>query len=353
MKRTKIVRLVTALGLVAGLAACGSDDEAGGDAETAAADESAAAEESAAPAEETAAAESADAPAATGEGITLAINPWTGSAVNAQVAKVVLEAELGTPVEFVEIDEFATWPGMEDGSIDAVLEVWPSGHAADYETYITTNQTVVDLGPLGPEAKIGWYVPTFVVEEHPELATWEGFMDPELAGLFATAETGDLGQFLMGDPTYVTYDEQIIANLGLPLQYVVGGSEATILTAIDTAIADQKPVLLQFWKPHWKQLEADLTEVQLPAVTDACAAAAAAGDGTYACDYPVDVLYKAASAGLAEKNPAAFDFLSKLQLTTEQQSEIAGYIDRDGMDAGEAAAKWVADNPDVVAGWLA
>ena len=352
MTRNTIVRVVAALGLVAGLAACGDDDEADSGAAETAADESAAAATEA-PAEDTAAAESGDAPAATGEGITLAINPWTGSAVNAHVAKVVLESELGTPVEFVEIDEFATWPGMEDGSIDAVLEVWPSGHAADYETYITTNQTVVDLGPLGPEAKIGWYVPTFVVDEHPELATWEGFQDPELAKLFATAETGDLGQFLMGDPTYVTYDEQIIANLGLPLQYVVGGSEATILTAIDTAMADQTPVLLQFWKPHWKHLEADLTEVALPAVTEECAASAAAGDGGYACDYPVDVLYKAASAGLQEKNPAAFDFLSAMQLTTEQQSEIAGYIDRDGMDPADAAAKWVADNPDVVAGWLA
>ena len=65
-------------------------------------------------------------------------------------------------------------------------------------------------------------MPKFVVDEHPELATWEGFKDPELAKLFATAESGDLGQFLMGDPSYVTYDEQIIANLGLPLKYVVG-----------------------------------------------------------------------------------------------------------------------------------
>ena len=111
---------------------------------------------------------------------------------------------------------------MDAGDIDAVLEVWPSGHAADYETYIDEKKSVVDLGLLGPEAKIGWYVPTFVVEEHPELATWEGFKDPELAGLFATAESGDLGQFLMGDPSYVTFDEQIIANLELPLKYVVG-----------------------------------------------------------------------------------------------------------------------------------
>jgi glycine betaine/proline transport system substrate-binding protein len=334
--------------LVLAIAACGDDDDDDADASPAT-DEPSATE---APASAT------DAPAATGEtpaggeGITLAINPWTGSAVNAHVAKVVLERELNTPVEFVEIDEFATWPGMEDGSIDAVLEVWPSGHAADYETYITNNKTVVDMGPLGPEAKIGWYVPTFVVDEHPELATWEGFKDPELAKLFATAETGDLGQFLMGDPTYVTFDEQIIANLDLPLKYVVGGSEAAVLTALDNGVADQKPVLVQFWKPHWKHAVLDLTEVELPEVTDECLASAAAGDGQYACDYAPDILYKAASAALEQKNPTAWSFIQSFQLTIDQQNEIAAYIDGDGMDPAAAAQKWVDENPDAAAAWL-
>ena len=92
-----------------------------------------------------------------------------------------------------------------------------------------------------------------------------------------------------------------------------------MLTALDNAVADHTPVLMQFWKPHWKQLVLDLTEVKLPDVTDECLASAAAGDGNYACDYAPDVLYKAASAKLAEKNPAAFAFLQKFQLTTEQQ----------------------------------
>ena len=334
--RRSLTLLAAGVALAGLLAACGSDDETGDTAST----------------EAPAASSEAEAPSATGEGIVLAVNPWTGSAVNAAVAKVVLEAN-GTPVELLDIDENATWVGMDDGSIDAVLEVWPSGHTADYETYITGKGTVVDLGKLGPSAKIGWYVPTFVVEEHPELATWEGFEDPALAGLFATAESGDLGQFLMGDPSYVTYDEQIIANLGLPLKYVVAGSEAALLTAIDQAVADKTPVLMQFWQPHWKQLEVDLTEVKLPDVTDECLASAAAADGGFACDYPVDELYKAASAGLEAKNATAFAFLSKLSLTTEQQSEIAGYVDRDGMTAIEAAQKWVDANADIVAGWMA
>jgi glycine betaine/proline transport system substrate-binding protein len=287
-----------------------------------------------------------------GADISLAVNPWTGAAVNANVAKIVLEASLGTKTTLVDIDEKATWPGLDDGSLDAVLEVWPSGHGADFDTYITGKKTVVEIGKLGPEAKIGWYIPTSMLADHPELATWEGFKDPANAKLFATAESGDLGQFLMGDPSYVSYDEQIIKNLNLPLKFVVAGSEAALITAVQQAEKDGTPLLLQFWQPHWLQSKVKLSEVKLPDVTDACTAAATANDGSYACDYPVDILYKAASAKLEAKNAKAFAFLSKMQLTTDQQNEIAAMVDSDRKTAAEAAQTWVDANPDVVAEWL-
>jgi glycine betaine/proline transport system substrate-binding protein len=332
-------------------ASCGGDDDdsAGGDATTAPSEAPGTTAGGGEPSATTAG--GGEAPAE-GEGITLAVNPWTGSAVNANVAKIVLESELGTTVELVEIDENATWPGMASGDIDAVLEVWPSGHAEDYSTYVEGEKSVVDLGLLGPTAKIGWYVPSFVVDEHPELATWEGFKDPELAKLFATAETGDKGQFLMGDPSYVSYDEQIIQNLELPLQFVVAGSEAAEITAIQQAVDDQKPLLFYFWQPHWLQSRVDLTEIKLPDVTDACLAAAESNDGTYDCDYPPDELYKAANAGLEEKNAAAYAFLEKFQLTIDQQNEIAALVDSDGMEAAAAAQQWVDENPDAVQGWV-
>ncbi|MCU1361636.1 MAG: glycine/betaine transporter substrate-binding protein, partial [Ilumatobacteraceae bacterium] len=166
-----------AIGLIAAglLAACGSDDNSS-DATAAPADSTGVSAAPGATAEP-----GGTTPAATGDGIVLAVNPWTGSAVNANVAKVVLESQLGTKTDLIDIDENATWVGMDAGQIDAVLEVWPSGHAADYDTYVTGKKSVVDLGKLGPTAKIGWYVPSFVVDEHPELATWEGFKDPALA----------------------------------------------------------------------------------------------------------------------------------------------------------------------------
>ena len=44
--------------------------------------------------------------------------------------------------------------------------------------------------------------------------------------------------------------------------------------------------------------------------------------------------------------------LSNLQLTTEQQNEIAALIDGEGMTGAEAAQQWVDANEDVWKAWL-
>jgi glycine betaine/proline transport system substrate-binding protein len=323
----KVIRVALATSLVVGLAACGSSTKTTSTA-------SAASTVPAAP-------------------ITLAVNPWTGSAVNANIAKVVLESKLGTTVTLTDIDENATWVGMDKGDIDAVLEQWPSGHGPDMKTYIDEKKTVVNLGVLGPQAKIGWYVNSAALAADPKVATWEGFKDAATAGKFATPETGNQGRFLMGDPSYVTFDEQIITNLKLPLKYTVAGSEAALITAIQQAETDKKPILLQFWQPHWLQSKVKLTEVKLPAVTKECLASADAKDGKYACDYAPDPIFKAASVKLAKKNAKAEAFLKKFTLTTEQQNEVAAMIDGDKMAADVAAKKWVDANAKLVDGWLA
>jgi glycine betaine/proline transport system substrate-binding protein len=285
--------------------------------------------------------------------VTLAVNPWTGSKVNAEVAKVVLESKLGAKVTLVALDESPTWPALDSGSVDAVLEVWPSGHVDDKAKYIDEKKSVVDIGVLGPKAKIGWYVNEAALAANPKFATIDGFKDAAATKAFATAESGDQGQFLMGDPGYVTFDKQIIDNLKLPLKYVESGSEATLITAIQNSEKDKKPLLLQFWQPHWLHSKVKLTEVKLPAVSAECSASAAAKDGKYNCDYPVDNVYKAASAKLKGKNAKAFAFLSKMQLTTEQQNEIAAMIDGDGKASDVAAKTWVDAHADIVKAWLA
>ena len=155
-------------------------------------------------------------------GIVLVQNAWTASALNAAIAKILIEENLGNSVEITAIDENTMFSGLADGDLDACLELWPSGISADEQAYLDDG-SVVQIGQLGAIGQIGWYVPRYVQEQYPETATWEGFLDPELAALFASAETGDLGRFLGTDPSYSQYDETIIENLGLQLQVVFSG----------------------------------------------------------------------------------------------------------------------------------
>jgi glycine betaine/proline transport system substrate-binding protein len=286
-----------------------------------------------------------------GDTVSIAVNPWTGSAANANVAKAIMEQEMGCTVELVEIDEFAQFPALSAGELDATLEVWPSGHGPDYETYIEGNQGVLDAGELGVIGKIGWYVPTYMVEANPDLATVDGLNAN--ASEFATAETSGKGQFLAGDPSFVSYDQEIIDSLGLDFQVVTSGSEAALLTELEAAYEAQEPLLFYFYKPHWAFVDYDLTEVALPEFTEECAALAAQKDSTgYNCDYPEDVLYKAVNSDLETTDSAAFAFLSTMNYTNEEQEEIAHLIDVDGLSPEEAAAQWVADNEAVWSAWL-
>jgi len=286
------------------------------------------------------------------EPIVIAVNPWVGAAANANVAKVVMEQEMGCTVELQEVNESAQFPAMADGDVDATLEVWPSGHAKDRRDYIERAGTVVDAGELGIVGNIGWFTPSYVVQENPDFATWEGFKDN--ADVFATAETGDRGRFLGADTTYSIFDEAIIETLGLDLEVVYSGSEAASLAALDKAFENQDPILMYWWTPQWANAKYDLVEVELPAYTEECAKIALEDPDVakgYGCDYADDVLYKAFSAELETKDPAAFAFLSSFQWTEEDQNGIALAI-QEGTDPEEAAQTWIDANQDIVQGWL-
>ncbi len=284
--------------------------------------------------------------------INLVVNPWSASRLNVEVAKNIIENELGYPVEITEVNENdAMFTGLADGSLDAVLEIWPSG-VTDAEQAFFEDGTVEDIGPLGAVGKIGWFVPSYVIEENPELATWEGFMSQEAAELFATAETGDLGRFLGTDPSYSQYDEQIITNLGLPFQVQFSGSEPATVAELEARVSANEPIVMYWWTPTAAVAKFDLVNVALPAYNDECGASAAAGDGGVDCDYPEDVLFKAASSQLKEKAPDVYEFLQNFTITTDDQLEMLPPMEIDGEDPAKVAADWVAAHQDTWQAWL-
>jgi glycine betaine/proline transport system substrate-binding protein len=278
---------------------------------------------------------------------------WAGSTANTYIAKAVLEDKLGCEVEVTKIAEIPVFQAMADGKVDAVLEDWQ--HVDEYDKYIEKAKTVVQGGPLGVEGHIGWFIPQYLMDENPEFETWEGLKGKE--DLFKTPESGDQGMFLGGDPSYVQKDKQLIEALDLNFKHVTAGAEPAQVARWSQLYKQQEPVIFYWYTPQYLNQEYDLAEVKLPPRSEAnkdCKDDAKAGGDPeqYKCEYDVTIINKLFSKKFADSGSPAYDVLSKMKLTNEDQEEVAKAIAGDKVDPEKAGQDWVADNADKVDAWL-
>ncbi|TWP51233.1 glycine/betaine ABC transporter substrate-binding protein [Lentzea tibetensis] len=275
----------------------------------------------------------------------IAVNPWVGYEANAAVLAHVAEKELKCKVTKKDLKEEVAWQGFGTGEVDAVVENW--GHDDLRKKYIDEQKTAVSAGSTGVKGQIGWYVPPWLAKEHPDITDWNNLN--KYADLFKTSESGDKGQLLDGDPSFVTNDEALVKNLNLNYKVVYGGSETALITAFRQAEKDKKPVIGYFYSPQWLLNEIKLVKVKLPEYKAGCDADAE----KVACDYPDYDLDKIVSKKFADANGPAYNLVKNFKWTNEDQNTVAKYIAEDHMSAADAAKKWVDANPDKVKAWIA
>lgn len=278
--------------------------------------------------------------------INMAVNPWVGYYADAYVVGQVAEQELGCTVNYKELKEDVSWQGFGTGEVDVVMEDW--GHPDLEKKFFAESGdgSAMEFGPTGNVGIIGWYVPPWLAEEHPDILDWENLN--KYASEFATSETGDKGQFLGADPSYVQFDEAIISNLGLDFEVVFSGSEAASITAFQRAEENKEFLIGYFYEPQWLFAELPLAKVALPPYEEGCQDDPAEVD----CDYPETVLQKVVSTSWAEEGGPGVDLVKNFEWTNDDQNVVAKYISDEGMSNEDAAARWVEENPDKVAAWL-
>jgi glycine betaine/proline transport system substrate-binding protein len=285
--------------------------------------------------------------------VTINENAWAGSTANVYIAKAVLEEDLGCEVEITKIAEIPVFQAMADGKVDAVLEDWQ--HVDEYEQYIEKQKSVVMGGPLGVEGHIGWFIPQYLMDEHPEFETWEGLKGNE--ELFQTPESGDQGMFLGGDPSYVQKDKELIEALDLNFKHVTAGAEPAQVARWSQLYKQEEPVIFYWYTPQFLNQEYELAEVKLPPRTEAnkdCKDDAKAGGNPeqYKCEYDITVITKLFSKEFAESGSPAYDVLKAMKLTNDDQEAVAKAIAGDKEDPDQAGQAWVEENRDKVDAWL-
>lgn len=274
----------------------------------------------------------------------IAINPWVGYEANAAVIGYVAEKKLGCTVVKKDLKEEVAWQGFGSGEVDAIVENW--GHEDLKQKYIKEQHTAVEAGSTGVTGVIGWYIPAWMAQKYPDITNWKNLN--KYSDLFRTSESGDKGQLLDGDPSYVTNDEALVKNLNLDYEVVQGGSENALIESFRRAQQNKEPLLAYFWTPQWLFSEVELAKVDLPPYTPGCDANPEKVD----CDYPKYDLDKIVSAEFAEEGGPAYQLVKKFRWTNDDQNQVALWIAKDNMSPEAAAKKWVEQNPDKVQDWL-
>ncbi|MFS4103240.1 ABC transporter substrate-binding protein [Streptomyces sp. PD-S100-1] len=276
--------------------------------------------------------------------VTLSVQSWVGAQSNVAVAQYILEHRLGYRVDTVQVDEVPAWDALSQGRVDALLEDW--GHPDQEKRYVEDKKTIADAGELGVTGHIGWFVPTYLAEQHPDITDWRNL--DKYASLFRTAESGGKGQLMDGSPSYVTNDKALVANLKLDYQVVFAGSEAAQITQMKQFAKEKKPFLTYWYTPQWLSEKVPMTEVKLPPYKEGCDADPA----KVACAYPHTPLKKFLNARFAKSGGKAAAFLKKFRWTTEDQNEVSLMIADQKLSPQEAARKWVDGHPEVWKRWL-
>ena len=218
--------------------------------------------------------------------LNMAVNPWVGYQASAYVVGTVAQDQLGCTVNYKDLKEDVSWQGFGTGEVDVVIEDW--GHP-DLEKKFFEGEgdgTAMDMGPQGNVGIIGWFVPPWLAEEHPDILDYKNLN--KYAAEFATSESGGQGQFLGADPSYVQFDEAIVSNLDLDFKVVFSGSEAASIEAFRKAEENKEWVIGYWYEPQYFNAEVAMQRVALPPYEEGCQD----DPQTVACDYPETELKK-------------------------------------------------------------
>ncbi|OCA87754.1 glycine/betaine ABC transporter substrate-binding protein [Bacillus sp. FJAT-27225] len=125
-----------------------------------------------------------------------------------------------------------------------------------------------------------------------------------------------------------------ISEYGLENWKLVEGSSAAMYAELDKAYKNKKPIIVTGWAPHWKFSKYDLKFLEDP-------------NGIFG---GVEGIHTIVRKGLEQDAPGAYNILDQFSWETGDMEAVMVYI-QEGMTPAEAAEKWIAENPELVAKW--
>ena len=285
------------------------------------------------------------------EPIKIPLKNWSSQVVMAYVIGGMFES-MGNNVEYVPVDNQASFEAARNGDITILHEVWQSTMQNAYYNAMEKGG-LIDAGTHEAETLEEMGVPNWVIEKNlcPGLPSWEALKDCH--EVFATPDSEGKGRWLEGP---LSWHGDVMPNrlkgLGLDDKWVVkfaGGADA-LWTELKAAEKEGRGTIIFNWTPNFTDASG-FTFIEFPPYYDGCRLIDGGTLETTGCGSPPGWLKKGANYRFPKSHPQAYAAFSKLTFSTPQIGSMAALVDVDGMTHQDAAKKWLADNEDVWKPW--
>lgn len=292
---------------------------------------------------------SASAKADCGE-VTITEMNWASASVVTAVSKFLMEEGYGCAVTVVPSDTIpAVTSVAETGKPDIITELWINSAPKYLE--LEAEGKVETLGAVLSDGGIeGWFVPAYLVEAHPELATIDGVLaNPDLVGgRFHNCPEG-WGCRVKNDNLKVAYG---LEEAGF--EVFDHGSGETLATSMASAYEDRAPWFGYYWQPTSLLGRYDMVKVDIgpyDAERHACIARDDCASPQKTDFQTADVL-TAVTTGFAEREPEIAELMGQVSFTNEQMSGLLAWQEQENASAEEVAVKFLSENPEIWSAWL-
>lgn len=275
---------------------------------------------------------------------------WASAAVVTQVSKFLLEQGYGCAVTVVPT---TTVPAMasvaETGEPDILTELWTS-YTEVYEKLRNEGKLVELAKVLSDGGVEAWWIPAYLTESHPELATLEGIKaNPQLVG-------GRFHDCPSGWGCDITnFNNFTAAGLGdAGIERFQHGSGETLATSIAAAYEGKEPWFGYYWAPTSVLGKYPMVQIELPAYD----ADIHTCNGLEDCptpglsSYPVSNVVTAATQAFVDREPEAAELMRKVTFTNAQMGEVLAWQETNEASNEEAAVYFLTTYKDVWADWL-
>ncbi|MFI6487321.1 ABC transporter permease/substrate binding protein [Streptomyces sp. NPDC050564] len=256
-----------------------------------------------------------------GKKVTIGYIPWDEGVASTFLWKEILE-QRGFQVDTKQFDAGPLYTSLAQGDIDFETDSWlPTTHEQYWKKY---GKQLEDLG--------SWYGPTSLELSVP--AYMKGIDSLEdLKG-----KAGDFGGKITGIESSAgmmsLLKNKVVKEYGLDKEYkVVDSSTPAMLAELKRAYAQQEPIVVTLWSPHWAYSDYKLKKLKDPK------GAWGKGDGVHTLS----------RKGFAQDNPVVGKWLKDFRMTEKQLTGLEAEINKAGKGKQQDAVRaWLKKNPGVV-----